>query len=157
MLEFFPGVVGFQCDSGNTEKNWQQHDVTQAECEQLFFNRPLLAAGDPKHSAAELRYFVLGRTDLDRELMVVFTVRGSLLRVISARPMSRSERRVYAQGTLVSRFRPFLPRQRNVRSGRAMTQVVTSTGRRADGLPSPISSPQRKPFRSGFPPRSLPT
>jgi uncharacterized DUF497 family protein len=30
-------------------------------------------------------------------LAVVFTLRGSLLRVISARPMSRRERRIYAQ------------------------------------------------------------
>src|SRR2546425_13253405 len=97
VLEFFPGVVGFEWDSGNSEKNWQQHDVTQAECEQVCFNRPLLVSGDPQHSAAELRYFALGRTDLGRDLMVVFTVRGSLLRVISARPMSRGERRVYAQ------------------------------------------------------------
>jgi uncharacterized DUF497 family protein len=29
--------------------------------------------------------------------MVVFTVRGTLIRVISARPMSRSERREYAR------------------------------------------------------------
>jgi hypothetical protein len=97
VLEFFPGVLGFQWDSANSEKNWQQHDVTQAECEQVFFNRPLLVGGDPKHSAAELRYFALGRTDLGRGLTIVFTVRGSLLRAVSARPMSRRERRVYAQ------------------------------------------------------------
>src|SRR3970040_1455058 len=97
VLEFFPGVVGFQWDSGNSEKNWQQHDVTQAECEQVFFNRPLLVTGDPTHSAEELRYFALGRTDVGRELTVVLTVRGSLLLVISARRMSRRERRVYAQ------------------------------------------------------------
>lgn len=97
VLEFFPGVLGFEWDSANSEKNWQHHDVAQAECEQVFFNRPLLVSGDPKHSAAELRFFALGRTDVGRELMVVFTVRGSLLRVISARPLSRGERRVYAQ------------------------------------------------------------
>ncbi|MEK7371273.1 MAG: BrnT family toxin, partial [candidate division NC10 bacterium] len=51
----------------------------------------------PKHSAQEVRYFALGRTDTGRELMVAFTLRGSLLRVISARPMSRRERRVYGE------------------------------------------------------------
>ena len=37
-----------------------------------------------------LRYFALGRTDTGRELMVAFTLRGSLLRVISARCALRS-------------------------------------------------------------------
>jgi hypothetical protein len=52
---------------------------------------------DVEHSTAESRFFALGRTDTARELMVVFTVRGTLIRVISARPMSRSERREYAR------------------------------------------------------------
>ena len=45
-------------------------------------------------SICRFRIFALGPALL---LMVVSTVRGSLLRVISARPMSRGERRVYAQ------------------------------------------------------------
>jgi hypothetical protein len=44
-------------------------------------------------------YFSFGRTDGGRLLTVVFTVRGQLLRVISARPMSRRERRGYVQAT----------------------------------------------------------
>ena len=44
----------------------------------------------------EPRYFALGRTDSVRELAVVFTVRGKRVRVISARPMSRRERKEYA-------------------------------------------------------------
>lgn len=95
--EFFPGVTGFQWDEGNSEKNWRRHRVTQAEAEQVFFNRPVLVSGDPKHSAAEVRYFALGRTDAGRELAIAFTIRGSLLRVISARRMNRRERRVYGQ------------------------------------------------------------
>jgi len=95
--EFFPGATGFQWDEGNAEKNWLQHGVTHAEAEQVFFNLPILVRGDSKHSAQEVRYFALGRTDTGRELMVAFTLRGSLLRVISARPMSRRERRVYGE------------------------------------------------------------
>lgn len=95
--EFFPGITGFQWDQGNSEKNWQRHGVTQAEAEQVFFNRSVLVSGDPKHSAAEPRYFALGRTDAGRELALAFTLRGALLRVISARPMNRRERRVYGQ------------------------------------------------------------
>ena len=41
------------------------------------------------------RYYALGHTDIDRLLFVVFTVRGDKIRVISARDMSRKERKVY--------------------------------------------------------------
>ena len=66
-----------------------------AECEEVFFNRPLVIADDEKHSAAEERLYALGQTDAARLLFVVFTMRGRLIRVISARNMSRNERKVY--------------------------------------------------------------
>jgi len=40
------------------------------------------------------RYFVLGQTDDDRALFVAYTLRGDLIRVISARDMSRREKKV---------------------------------------------------------------
>jgi uncharacterized DUF497 family protein len=55
-----------------------------------------VVASDSKHSQVEDRYYALGRTSADRRLFVVFTMRGTLVRVISARDMSRKERRVYA-------------------------------------------------------------
>jgi uncharacterized DUF497 family protein len=97
--EFFPDTSGFQWDAGNAEKNWQRHRVRQVEAEQVFFNRPIVVAGATKPSRGEMRYFSLGRTDAGRELMVVFTRRGVLLRVISARPMSRRERKIYGEAT----------------------------------------------------------
>ena len=88
-------ATGFEWDAGNATKNWAKHEVSQAECEQVFFNAPLVLAADPAHSAAEDRFFALGQTDGERLLLVVFTLRGPLVRVISARPMSRGEREVY--------------------------------------------------------------
>lgn len=95
--EFFPEVEGFQWDEGNSAKNWTRHQVSQTEAEQVFMNRPV--AVTPAPSTGEVRHFALGATDAGRLLAVVFTVRGSLLRVISARPMSRRERRAYGQST----------------------------------------------------------
>lgn len=95
--ELVAEAEGFEWDEANSDKNWHRHKVSQAECEQLFFNRPLVVDADVKHSGSECRFFALGRTDAARELMVAFTVRGKLIRVISARPMSRSERREYAR------------------------------------------------------------
>lgn len=93
--ELLAQAAGFQWDAGSVEKNWIKHQVSAAECEQVFFNRPLIAAPDPAHSREEPRFYVLGRTDAGRLLSVVFTLRGTLIRTISAREMSRKERKVY--------------------------------------------------------------
>jgi len=89
---------GFQWDAGNADKNWIAHKVTRTECEQIFFNRPLITAHGKDHVEHELRYYALGQTDSGRVLFVVFTIRDELVRVISARDMSRRERRIYAHG-----------------------------------------------------------
>lgn len=88
-------ATGFEWDAGNFEKNWRAHQVTVAECEQAFFNQPLIAAPDVAHSEQEARFYLLGQTDAGRLLFVVFTLRGTLIRVISARDPSRKERKVY--------------------------------------------------------------
>jgi uncharacterized DUF497 family protein len=94
-LVSLPEFTGFDWDEGNVEKNRESHKVSPQEAEQVFFNRPLIVADDAKHSETERRYFVLGQTDDNRALFVAFTVRGDLIRVISARDMSRRERKVY--------------------------------------------------------------
>jgi uncharacterized protein len=97
--DFLPDIEGFQWDDGNSSKSWTRHRVTRTEAEQVFLNRPIVVAGDPTHSGTEARYFAFGRTDAGRWLAVVFTVRGPLVRVIPARPMSRRERREHGKAT----------------------------------------------------------
>jgi len=87
---------GFEWDEGNSDKNLHLHDVTDSECEQVFFNLPLLVAADVKHSQREPRYYALGRTDDDRWLFIAFTVRNKRLRIISARDMNDRELKKYA-------------------------------------------------------------
>lgn len=86
---------GFAWDAGNIHKNWERHQVSVGECEQVFFQRPIIIARDLGHSQDEPRYAALGQTAAGRHLTVVFTVRDTLIRVISARAMSRRERRLY--------------------------------------------------------------
>jgi uncharacterized DUF497 family protein len=86
---------GFDWDRGNRDKNWRKHRVTDAECEQIFFNDPLIASKDPEHSEREPRFFALGQTDAGRPLFVAFTTRNRFIRVISARDMTRRELRKY--------------------------------------------------------------
>ena len=95
--EILAGLEGFEWDAGNSDKNWLNHQARQAEAEQALLNRPLLVTPDVGHSQFESRFFALGRTDRGRYLAIVLTVRTNRIRVISARPMSRAERRVYGQ------------------------------------------------------------
>jgi uncharacterized DUF497 family protein len=94
-LEALARCIGFQWDAGNAEKNWERHRVSRTECEGVFFVQPLLVAIDEKHSGKEPRYFALGGSGSGRRLFIVFTVRDDLIRVISARDMSRRERKIY--------------------------------------------------------------
>ena len=94
-LEILKECIGFQWDNGNSDKNWVAHQVTKSECEQIFFNHPLFVENDEKHSKSEVRFYALGKTDSERKLFIVFTIRKNLIRVISARDMSKKERGIY--------------------------------------------------------------
>ena len=92
-------LVGFDWNEGNKQKNWEKHQVDYRECEEVFFNKPLLVSEDIQHSSQEKRYHVLGRSDAGRTLFLVFTIRNNYIRIISARDQSRKERKIYEQQT----------------------------------------------------------
>jgi uncharacterized protein len=94
-MHTFQTVDGFDWDHGNISKNWEKHKVTPVQCEELFFNMPLVVQTGEQHSVSEKRYFALGKTDAERRLFIVFAIRGRKIRVISARDMSRKERKIY--------------------------------------------------------------
>ena len=94
-------LEGFDWDRGNIQKNWQRHRVAFYECEEVFFHEPVIVP-NPGHSATEQRYYALGPTVRGRLLTVVFTVRRDRIRVVSARDMSRKERRRYGKGEAAS-------------------------------------------------------
>ena len=98
LTEFFQDIEGFQWDDANSSKNWTRHTVSQTEAEQVFLNRPVVVTD--ARLGAETRWLAFGRTDANRLLTVVFTIRDPLLRVISARPMSRPERKRDVQTTI---------------------------------------------------------
>jgi hypothetical protein len=88
----FPDFVGFDWDAGNSDKNRIKHSVGCYECEQIFFNKPIVILPDIKHSSLEKRLSAFGQTDAGRQLTIVFTMRGSQIRIISARDMNKKER-----------------------------------------------------------------
>ncbi len=90
-------LTGFDWDVGNRDKNLKKHHVSTGECEEVFFNLPLLLEEDPGHSQVEPRFLALGQTNARRLLFIAFTVREEKIRIISARDMSQKERDYYEQ------------------------------------------------------------
>lgn len=96
-MELLRDPFEFEWDAGNREKNLLKHRVTNSECEEAFFDphkRILREALHPGAKGRERRYVMIGRTKTERALLVVFTLRGDRVRVISARDLSRKERRI---------------------------------------------------------------
>ncbi len=89
--------TGFDWDEANTHKNCERHEVTPEEAEDIFFRQPLVVRSDVRHAKTEKRYYALGQTRAGRRLFVVCTIRRELIRVISARDMSRNEKEIYAR------------------------------------------------------------
>jgi hypothetical protein len=88
---------GFDWDDGNRRKSEIKHNVSSFECEQLFSNKPILLQEDVQHSTSEKRFIALGATNSNRKLFIAFTIRKKMIRVISARPASKREVKIYEQ------------------------------------------------------------
>ena len=88
-------LIGFEWDDGNVYKNEQKHGLNYKLIEEIFFNEPLLIVEDFSHSIDECRCVAFGRDNKNNKTMVVFTVRDGLIRVISARNMTKKEKMFY--------------------------------------------------------------
>lgn len=87
--------IAFDWDQWNIQKNELKHGVSRLETECLLRPRHRLFE-DEKHSTSrEARYILYGRGLETRVLMVASTLRAKRVRVITARPASRRERRIY--------------------------------------------------------------
>ena len=83
------GATGFQWDDAN-RMHCRKHGMEPEEIETVFRGTPRVAP-DWKHSAIETRFLAVGRTEQGRAAFVVFTMRGSLIRPLSARYMHAEE------------------------------------------------------------------
>jgi uncharacterized DUF497 family protein len=91
----------FIWDDGNKSKSLEKHGVDLHEAEEVFLNSDKTIALGVQHAPEvnEPRFGVLGTTHEQRLLFVSFTIRGSGVRVISARPMNKKERKLYGKIT----------------------------------------------------------
>ena len=88
--------IVFDWDQWNVQKNESKHGVSRLEAESAFYDPRYRLFVDQRHSTRnETRYVLYGRSLEARVLMVGFTGRGRKVRIITARPASRTERRIY--------------------------------------------------------------
>ena len=89
----------FEWDPDKERLNLKKHQMGFDEAKTVFGDPLELTVQDPTHSFDENRFLSLGRSEMDRLVVVSYTERnGDRIRIISARPASRKERRQYEQG-----------------------------------------------------------
>ena len=97
-------VLVFAWDKGNEQKNWLKHKVSAEEAEEPFFTDDYIILEDVQHSrSAEARYILLGKTNKDRMLFIVFTIRAEKIRIISARDANKKEVMFYEEATQLTK------------------------------------------------------
>jgi uncharacterized protein len=85
----------FEWDKKKAEANISKHGVAFEEAKTVFLDPLYVDFYDPDHSYDEHRYIIIGRSQQKRLLMVSYTERGNITRLIGSRELTRRERRLY--------------------------------------------------------------
>ena len=87
----------FEWDAAKARVNQRKHSVSFEEAKTVFADPLGRITDDPRHSNGEERYVLLGLSERERLLAVMFTDRGIAIRIISARRATRRERIEYEE------------------------------------------------------------
>ncbi len=87
----------FEWDKRKAASNLNKHGVSFEEAASVFGDTLSLTIADPDHSAEEDRLMLLGISERGRLLVVCHTERGDNIRIFSARPATRGERKTYEE------------------------------------------------------------
>jgi hypothetical protein len=88
----------FDWDENKADRNLLKHGVSFEEAKTVFDDPLYVDFYDPDHSEDEERYLIVGESNQGRLLIVSYTERRSLIRIISAREVTRAERDAYEKG-----------------------------------------------------------
>jgi uncharacterized protein len=88
----------FEWDNNKAESNAVKHGITFEEAITAFADPALLFTEDSLHSWGEEREWAIGATENGLVVVIVFTMRGEQIRVISARAATKQERQEYESG-----------------------------------------------------------
>jgi uncharacterized DUF497 family protein len=78
--------------------NIRKHGISFEEAATVFRDSAAWTFPDPDHSEEELREITIGHTNKQRLVFVSHCEREDGIRIISARPATRKERRLYEEG-----------------------------------------------------------
>jgi uncharacterized DUF497 family protein len=87
----------FEYDPQKAKSNRQKHGISFAEAEMVFFDPLTIHELDPD-STTEERFIALGMGNTGSILVVVYTLRGEIIRLISARRATKQETKIYETG-----------------------------------------------------------
>ena len=87
----------FEWDDNKEKSNQRKHDVSFLEATEVFADDYSSCVNDPDHSYDESRYLLFGISTKGSYLVVSFTERADVIRIISARRMTKQERNAYEQ------------------------------------------------------------
>lgn len=90
------GIV-FACDKEKRLLNLRKHDVDFFRASSAFSDPFSVSDFDARHSAGEERYALIGKTENETLLFIVYTLRGETVRLISARRANQKEAKIYAE------------------------------------------------------------
>ena len=88
----------FEWDPRKAAANLHKHGISFEEATTALRDDLALTGRDPDHSTGEARYITFGVSSQGRLLVVSHTERGGLVRIISARTATKSERKIYEEG-----------------------------------------------------------
>lgn len=91
-------MVEFEWDAEKNRVNLQKHGLSFEEAATVFGDPLSDTFDDPNHSFDEHRFLTIGTSGAGRLLIVSHTDREDSVRLISAREVTRDERKSYAQG-----------------------------------------------------------
>ena len=89
--------LSFEWDEKKARSNAKKHGVTFDEASTVFGDALSLTIPDPAHSEVEERFVTMGGSHGGKLVVVVHTERGDNIRIISARPANRRERKAYEE------------------------------------------------------------
>jgi len=87
----------FIWDPNKAESNVRRHGVSFHEAATVFGDPLSTTVPDPDHSIEEERYIIIGTSHRGRLLIVAHAEQGNRIRIISARELTRRERRQYEE------------------------------------------------------------
>jgi uncharacterized DUF497 family protein len=87
--------VKLDWDAKKAASNVRKHSVSFEEAGTVFGDPMALTFDDPDHSTGEMRFLTFGVTRTNKFVIVSYTERQDVTRIISARIMSKQERDIY--------------------------------------------------------------